>query len=148
MVRRQPALLSVSVSGNVLEVAEFFSKEMGLGTDQVSKIFCCHPQVKMRFSCRRRFFCVEVSREAQNRCEANGTSQARGRKQPYMPQGSILLSGQTRTLRSISLTHLLSLASRTSKKGKVCTQRKSAEKNVSVVGRPCAGRPIDILGTL
>ena len=87
MVRRQPALLSVSVSGNVLEVAEFFSKEMGLGTDQVSKIFCCHPQVKMRFSCRRRFFCVEVSREAQNRCEANGTSQARGRKQPYMPQG-------------------------------------------------------------
>lgn len=50
LVRRQPALLSTRVSRNVLEVTEFFRKEMGLGTDQISKIYCSHPQVRMHYS--------------------------------------------------------------------------------------------------
>lgn len=46
MVRRRPALLSISVSRNVLEVTEFLKKEMGLETDQISKMYCSHPQVR------------------------------------------------------------------------------------------------------
>ncbi|CAM9433702.1 unnamed protein product [Ectocarpus sp. 4 AP-2014] len=45
MVRRQPGLLSLSVSGNVLKVTEFFKKEMGLKADQISKIYCSNPHV-------------------------------------------------------------------------------------------------------
>lgn len=44
MVRRQPGLLSLSVTGNVLEKIEFFTEEMGLRNDQIAKMVCAHPQ--------------------------------------------------------------------------------------------------------
>lgn len=47
MVRRQPGLLSLSVTGNVLEKVEFFTEEMGLRNDQIAKMVCAHPQASV-----------------------------------------------------------------------------------------------------
>lgn len=47
MVRRQPGLLSLSVTGNVLEKIEFFTEEMGLRNDQIAKMICAHPQASV-----------------------------------------------------------------------------------------------------
>lgn len=47
MVRRLPGLLSLSVTGNVLEKIEFFTKEMGLRNDQIAKMVCAHPQASV-----------------------------------------------------------------------------------------------------
>lgn len=47
MVRRQPGLLSVNVSENILKVTEFFKNEMGLGNGQISKVYCSHPQASL-----------------------------------------------------------------------------------------------------
>lgn len=47
MIRSQPGLLSLSLKGDVLQKIEFFVEEMGLGSDQVAKIVCSHPQASI-----------------------------------------------------------------------------------------------------
>lgn len=99
MVRRQPALLSVSVSGNVLEVTEFFRKEMGLETDQIAKIYCSHPQVtgcvvgfywrrrlKLKQREGRRWGNPRLGEENSGTCDTNKLLQSTARKTACLKQ--------------------------------------------------------------
>ena len=61
MVRRQPGLLSLSVTGNVLEKIEFFTQEMGLRNDQIAKMVCAHPQASVESRERPRFRMLQAS---------------------------------------------------------------------------------------
>lgn len=48
MVRRQPGLLSLRLTDEIVEKVDFFVEEMGLGVDQVAKIFSSHPQASQQ----------------------------------------------------------------------------------------------------
>lgn len=44
MLARQPSLLAVSLTGDVMKKTHFFAQEMGMGSDQIAKMYSSHPQ--------------------------------------------------------------------------------------------------------
>lgn len=58
MISRQPGLLSLSLSEDLLQKTDFFLEELGLSKNQLAKMIGAHPQVRKLLTCAWFVACI------------------------------------------------------------------------------------------